>query len=87
MLKLYKLSADRTYLHSAYNLLQPGLSGLRGRSKDCTLLCGDAGPLAVTAVVAQLLGSTYHKLRDDCMYRYVCKIVGFVYSMYAEEVF
>ncbi|XP_032499304.1 lanC-like protein 2 isoform X4 [Phocoena sinus] len=55
-LQLYRVTCDQTYLLRSLDYVKRTLRNLNGRR--VTFLCGDAGPLAVGAVV-------YHKLRSD----------------------
>uniref|UniRef100_A0A8C9FZD3 Glutathione S-transferase LANCL1 n=1 Tax=Pavo cristatus TaxID=9049 RepID=A0A8C9FZD3_PAVCR len=64
-LHLHDVYGDPAYLHVAHEYVKKSLSCLTRRS--ITFLCGDAGPLAVAAVI-------YHKLQDhkqseDCITR------------------
>ena len=64
-LHLYDVYGDPAYLQVAHEYVKKSLSCLTRRS--ITFLCGDAGPLAVAAVV-------YHKLQnqkqsEDCITR------------------
>ncbi|GAB5568404.1 lanC-like protein 2 [Prionailurus iriomotensis] len=54
---LYRVTCDQTYLLRSLDYVKRTLRNLNGRR--VTFLCGDAGPLAVGAVV-------YHKLKSDC---------------------
>ncbi|KAK2116017.1 LanC-like protein 2, partial [Saguinus oedipus] len=56
-LQLYRVTCDQTYLLRSLDYVKRTLWNLNGRR--VTFLCGDAGPLAVGAVI-------YHKLRSDC---------------------
>lgn len=56
-LQLYRVTCDQTYLLRSLDYVKRTLRNLNGRR--VTFLCGDAGPLAVGAVV-------YHKLKSDC---------------------
>uniref|UniRef100_UPI0016598ADA lanC-like protein 2 n=1 Tax=Halichoerus grypus TaxID=9711 RepID=UPI0016598ADA len=56
-LQLYRVTGDQTHLLRSLDYVKRTLRNLNGRR--VTFLCGDAGPLAVGAVV-------YHKLRSDC---------------------
>ncbi|XP_073095279.1 lanC-like protein 2 isoform X3 [Manis javanica] len=56
-LQLYRVTCDQTYLLRSLDYVKRTLRNLNGRK--VTFLCGDAGPLAVGAVV-------YHKLKSDC---------------------
>ncbi|XP_058390813.1 lanC-like protein 2 isoform X3 [Diceros bicornis minor] len=56
-LQLYRVTCDQTYLLRSLDYIKRTLRNLNGRR--VTFLCGDAGPLAVGAVV-------YHKLKSDC---------------------
>lgn len=55
-LQLYRVTSDQAYLLRSLDYIKRTLRNLSGRR--VTFLCGDAGPLAVAAVV-------YHKLRSD----------------------
>ncbi|XP_023494838.1 lanC-like protein 2 isoform X6 [Equus asinus] len=55
-LQLYRVTCDQTYLLRSLDYIKRTLRNLNGRR--VTFLCGDAGPLAVGAVV-------YHKLKSD----------------------
>lgn len=55
-LQLYRVTCDQTHLLRSLDYVKRTLRNLNGRR--VTFLCGDAGPLAVGAVV-------YHKLRSD----------------------
>nr|XP_058152561.1 lanC-like protein 2 isoform X2 [Dasypus novemcinctus] len=55
-LQLHRVTGDQTYLLRSLDYVKRTLRNLNGRR--VTFLCGDAGPLAVGAVV-------YHKLRSD----------------------
>ncbi|ESO83348.1 hypothetical protein LOTGIDRAFT_179770 [Lottia gigantea] len=60
-LHLYKTlgeEKEEKYLHTALQFLEKPLQHLK--NKRYTFLCGDAGPLALGAVI-------YHKLKDDSM--------------------
>ena len=64
-LHLYDVYGDPAYLQVAHEYMKKSLSCLTRRS--ITFLCGDAGPLAVAAVI-------YHKLQnpkqsEDCITR------------------
>lgn len=64
-LHLYDVFGDPGYLQMAHTYVKQGLNCLSKRS--ITFLCGDAGPLAVAAVV-------YHKMNnekqaEDCITR------------------
>ncbi|KAF3817083.1 hypothetical protein GH733_013825 [Mirounga leonina] len=54
---MYRVTGDQTHLLRSLDYVKRTLRNLNGRR--VTFLCGDAGPLAVGAVV-------YHKLRSDC---------------------
>jgi len=56
-LQLYRVTCDQSYLLRSLDYVKRTLRNLNGRR--VTFLCGDAGPLAVGAVV-------YHKLKSDC---------------------
>ncbi|XP_036766234.2 lanC-like protein 2 isoform X2 [Manis pentadactyla] len=56
-LQLYRVTCDQTYLLRSLDYVKRTLRNLNGRK--VTFLCGDAGPLAVGAVV-------YHRLKSDC---------------------
>lgn len=56
-LQLYRVTGDQTYLLRSLDYVKRTLRNLSGRR--VTFLCGDAGPLAVGAVV-------YHKLKSEC---------------------
>ncbi|XP_077883773.1 lanC-like protein 2 [Ictidomys tridecemlineatus] len=56
-LQLYRVTCDQTYLLRSLDYVKRTLRNLNGRR--VTFLCGDAGPLAVGAVI-------YHKLKSDC---------------------
>ncbi|KAB0401315.1 hypothetical protein E2I00_017239 [Balaenoptera physalus] len=56
-LQLYRVTCDQTNLLRSLDYVKRTLRNLNGRR--VTFLCGDAGPLAVGAVV-------YHKLKSDC---------------------
>ncbi|XP_062034383.1 lanC-like protein 2 isoform X2 [Lepus europaeus] len=56
-LQLYRVTCDQTYLLRSLDYVKRTLRNLNGRR--VTFLCGDAGPLAVGAVI-------YHRLRSDC---------------------
>ncbi|XP_038616255.1 lanC-like protein 2 [Tachyglossus aculeatus] len=55
-LQLYRVTSDQAYLLRSLDYVKRTLRNLNGRR--ITFLCGDAGPLAVGAVV-------YHKLKSD----------------------
>uniref|UniRef100_A0A8D1KHC2 LanC-like protein 2 n=1 Tax=Sus scrofa TaxID=9823 RepID=A0A8D1KHC2_PIG len=55
-LQLYRVTCDQNYLLRSLDYVKRTLRNLNGRR--VTFLCGDAGPLAVGAVV-------YHKLKSD----------------------
>jgi len=58
-LKLPDGNKDNGHLHRAVQWLKPGVDKVRGqRSARVSLLCGDCGPLAVSAVVHHYLGDT-----------------------------
>ena len=57
-------------------MVEPALTHLRGRYKDCTYLCGDCGPLATAAIIYHKLGEQFHSKRDQCIKRFT----GFQYS-------
>lgn len=66
-LHLYDVFGDPAYLQMAHGYVKQGLNSLTKRS--ITFLCGDAGPLAVGAVV-------YHKMNnekqaEDCITRLI----------------
>ncbi|EGV91649.1 LanC-like protein 2 [Cricetulus griseus] len=56
-LQLYRVTGDQTYLLRSLDYVKRTLRNLSGRR--VTFLCGDAGPLAVGAVI-------YHKLKSEC---------------------
>ncbi|MBV95561.1 LanC-like protein 2, partial [Eschrichtius robustus] len=56
-LQLYRVTRDQTYLLRSLDYVKRTFRNLNGQR--VTFLCGDAGPLAVGAVV-------YHKLKSDC---------------------
>uniref|UniRef100_A0A6I8ND58 Glutathione S-transferase LANCL1 n=1 Tax=Ornithorhynchus anatinus TaxID=9258 RepID=A0A6I8ND58_ORNAN len=64
-LHLYNVYGDPGYLHTAHDYVKKSLSCLTKRS--ITFLCGDAGPLAVAAVVFHKLQN--EKQAEDCISR------------------
>ncbi|NXY17334.1 LANC1 protein, partial [Atrichornis clamosus] len=64
-LHLYDVYGDPAYLQVAHEYVKKSLSCLTRRS--ITFLCGDAGPLAVAAVVYHKLQN--HKQAEDCITR------------------
>ncbi|POI19827.1 hypothetical protein CIB84_016427, partial [Bambusicola thoracicus] len=64
-LHLHDVYGDPAYLHAAHEYVKKSLSCLTRRS--ITFLCGDAGPLAVAAVVYHKLQN--HKQSEDCITR------------------
>lgn len=56
-LQLYRVTCDQAHLLRSLDYVKRTLRNLSGRK--VAFLCGDAGPLAVGAVV-------YHKLKSDC---------------------
>ncbi|XP_041496247.1 lanC-like protein 2 isoform X2 [Microtus oregoni] len=56
-LQLYRVTGDQTYLLQSLDYVKRTLRNLSGRR--LTFLCGDAGPLAVGAVI-------YHRLKSEC---------------------
>lgn len=55
-LQLYRVTKNQSHLQRSLDYVKRILRNLNGRR--VTFLCGDAGPLAVGAVV-------YHKLKND----------------------
>ncbi|XP_049640115.1 glutathione S-transferase LANCL1 [Suncus etruscus] len=66
-LHLYDLFEDPAYLQMAHNYVKQGLNCLSKRS--ITFLCGDAGPLAVAAVVYHRMNQ--EKQAEDCISRLI----------------
>lgn len=64
-LHLHDVYGDPAYLHVAHEYVKKSLSCLTRRS--ITFLCGDAGPLAVAAVIYHKLQN--HKQSEDCITR------------------
>ncbi|XP_038604958.1 glutathione S-transferase LANCL1 [Tachyglossus aculeatus] len=64
-LHLYNVYGDAGHLHTAHDYIKKSLSCLTKRS--ITFLCGDAGPLAVAAVVFHKLQN--EKQAEDCISR------------------
>lgn len=65
-LQLHRVSSDSSYLQRSLDYVKRALRNLNGRK--VTFLCGDAGPLAVAAVV-------HHRLKNqddskECLSKY-----------------
>lgn len=59
-LQLYRVTMEPSHLHRSLDYVKRILRNLNGRR--VSFLCGDAGPLAVGAVV-------YHKLKNEGEYK------------------
>lgn len=67
-LQLHRVSHDASHLQRALDYVKRSMRILNGRK--VTFLCGDAGPLAVGAVVHHKLNNTADS--KDCLSRWVC---------------
>ncbi len=77
-LQLHRVSQEASHLQRALDYVKRTMRSLNGRK--VTFLCGDAGPLAVGAVVHHKLNNTADS--KDCLSRWVSELWVLVWMWY-----
>lgn len=77
-LQLHRVSGESSHLQRSLDYVKRTLRNLNGRK--VTFLCGDAGPLAVAAVV-------HHRLNNqadskECLAKYDTNFISFIFFFY-----